>query len=56
MQRLLAARGERLVISITYIAFLRQCPSGTRYDHAASAEYAEFAVATDLYYVNVSKE
>jgi hypothetical protein len=42
-------RGERLVINVTYVGFLRQCPPGTPWAHDDPEEYAEFALATILH-------
>lgn len=49
LQRAIAARGARMVLNVTYVSFLRQCPQGRRYDHADAAEYAEFVLATSLH-------
>lgn len=49
MQRRLAERGVRLVLSVNYVSFFRQCPAGRRYDHRVADEYAEFALATVLH-------
>ncbi len=45
----LAARGERLFLNVTYVAFLGQCPMGTANPHRDPEEYAEFALATVLH-------
>ena len=49
LQRAIAARGAHMVLNVTYVSFLRQCPQGRRYDHADAAEYAEFVLATSLH-------
>lgn len=48
MQRLLAERGERLYVNLTYDSFILQCP-GAPYIHDSIPEYAEFALATFLH-------
>lgn len=49
MQRLLASRGERLVVNVTYVSFMRQCAAGHAWHHQDPDEYAEFALATALH-------
>lgn len=44
MKQRLEARGERLFVNLTYVAFLDQCPPPV-YVHAVPAEYAEFIFA-----------
>jgi hypothetical protein len=41
----LQARGEKLFLNLTYVAFDKQCPSAPN-DHQSPAEYAEFVLAT----------
>ncbi|HSJ66021.1 MAG TPA: hypothetical protein VK922_19210 [Gemmatimonadaceae bacterium] len=48
IKRRLEARGERLYLNVTYVAFARQCPS-TPYHHLDVDEYAEFALAVHLH-------
>jgi hypothetical protein len=45
LKRALEARGERLVVNVTYVSFYRQCARDARYDHQPPDEYAEFALA-----------
>jgi hypothetical protein len=45
MKQRLEARGERLFISLTYVAFNRQCSDEFSDVHASPAEYAEFVLA-----------
>jgi len=49
LQRALAARGRKLLLAVTYVAFFRQCPRDRRYDHRSADEYAEFVLATVLH-------
>ena len=49
LQRAIVARGGRMVLNVTYVSFLRQCPPGRRYDHRDAAEYAEFVLATSMH-------
>jgi hypothetical protein len=49
LQRAIASRGGRMVLNVTYVSFLRQCPLGRRYDHTDAAEYAEFVLATSIH-------
>jgi hypothetical protein len=48
MKQRLEARGERLFVTLSYVAFLRQCPPPV-YVHAQPAEYAEFILAAFLH-------
>jgi hypothetical protein len=48
IKRRLEARGERLYLNVTYVAFARQCPN-TPYHHLDPDEYAEFALAVHLH-------
>jgi len=45
IRRRIEARGERLFLNVTYIAFMDQCPGTARYDHLDAEEYAEFVIA-----------
>jgi hypothetical protein len=45
MKRYLEARGERLFINMTYVAFTRGIGPGLQYHHADPEEYAEFVQA-----------
>ena len=45
----IAARGQRMVLNVTYVSFFRQCPKDRRYDHRDADEYAEFVLATTLH-------
>ncbi|MEP7002058.1 MAG: hypothetical protein ABI969_16335 [bacterium] len=49
LRKAIAARGGRMVLNVTYVSFLRQCPQGRRYDHTDAAEYAEFVLATSMH-------
>ncbi len=44
----LAAKGERLIVNVNYVAFTAQITDGL-YIHNSSAEYAEFVLATYLH-------
>ena len=48
-RQLLQRRGERLVINVTYVSFMKQCPPGTPWAHDDPEEYAEFALAVILH-------
>jgi len=45
MKRLVEANGEKFFINANYVAFMKLCPTGARYDHVTPAEYAEFVLA-----------
>ena len=46
MKQRLEARGRRLRINVTYVAFTRQIGAGLKYVHQDPEEYAEFAQVT----------
>jgi hypothetical protein len=48
IKRRLEAKGERLYLNVTYVAFVKQCPN-TPYHHLDLREYAEFALAVHLH-------
>ena len=49
MQRLLAARGERLIVDLNHVAFIGQCNPPTPYHQNQPEEYAELILATFLH-------
>lgn len=49
MKRRLEARGERLHVNVTYVAFTRQIAAGLLYHHQDPEEYAEFVQAVYLH-------
>jgi len=49
IQARLAARGERLIVSVTYTAFESSGCADDRYDHGPPEEYAEFILAAFLH-------
>ncbi|HET6680166.1 MAG TPA: hypothetical protein VFG84_03130 [Gemmatimonadaceae bacterium] len=49
MQRALAARGERLIINLNYVAFTDQLCAGGEWHHGDPEEYAEFMLAASLH-------
>ncbi len=48
LQKALAARGEKLIVNVNYVAFTSQIKGGL-YIHNDPAEYAEFVLATYLH-------
>jgi hypothetical protein len=48
LRRLLAAKGERLIVNVNYVAFTNQITTGV-YIHNNPAEYAEYVLATYLH-------
>jgi hypothetical protein len=51
LRDLLAAKGEKLVVNVNYVAFTGQIANGV-YLHDDPAEYAEFVLATYLHLKN----
>lgn len=49
MRRRLAARGEKLIVNLCYVAFTKQIGRGGAYIHNDPDEYAEFVLATYLH-------
>ena len=49
MKERLEARGEKLYVNLTYVAFTHNMTPGYRYIHADPEEYAEFVFATYLH-------
>ncbi len=49
LRNAIEARGEHMVLNVTYVSFMRQCPTTARYDHANADEYAEFVLATSIH-------
>lgn len=45
----LAARGEKLLVNVCYVAFREQAPPRSEYCHRDPEEYAEMALATHLH-------